>query len=255
MLSVTPTKLADYLICPHKYKLKHIDKTPDFAAHSPALSFGISMHAALREVHHTSIQGLSFDKALTLLENCWEPGGYRDEQQSDDYLLKGSRALAEYCAVYPDPNEETLGTEVYLSCVIKSGGLAARLGCKTDRLSVDSSGTLEVIDYKTNASGAVPTPEFLAADLPTFLYYALARASYPEYKRVRVSFLNVLTLAKSSVQFDTLMVADSKNRLLECLRDLSVSKLEPHPSEVCAWCPFQEICPATGKIVDLDAIT
>ena len=255
MLSVTPTKMADYQICPHKYKLKHLDRTPGFASASPALSFGISMHRALREVHNAKVQGLSFDEAFSLLEGCWEMGGYADEQQSEEYLIKGSGALVRYCEIYPNPTEETIGTEVYLSCVIKSGGLAARLGCKADRLSVDCDGTLEVVDYKTNASGAVPTPEFLAADLPTFLYYALARASYPEYQRVRVSFLNVLTLAKSSVELDRQTVAENKERLLECLRDLSVSKLEPHPSEVCAWCPFQEVCPATGRIVDFDAIT
>lgn len=251
--------MADYLVCPHKYKLKHLEKSPGSAGNgassSPALSFGISVHRALREIHDTGAQSLSFDQALELLENYWERAGYTDDQQSEDYLLKGSLALVGYCADCIDKTQETIGTEVYLSCIIKSGGLHARLGCKADRLSVDANGTLEVIDYKTNASGAVPTAEYLAQDLSTFLYYALARASYPQYKNICVSFLNVLTLSKSSVLYDPPLVAQCKDRLLQTLKDLNGSKLQPHPSEACAWCPFQEICPATGRIVELDTIT
>lgn len=50
MLSITPTKLSDYLTCPLKYRLKHIEKSGGFSA-SAAFSFGNSMHRALQEIH------------------------------------------------------------------------------------------------------------------------------------------------------------------------------------------------------------
>ncbi len=53
MLSVTPTKLGDYLTCPYKYKFKHISKSGD-TAHSTALAFGQSMHSALQELYQSN---------------------------------------------------------------------------------------------------------------------------------------------------------------------------------------------------------
>lgn len=254
MLSVTPTKLSDYLTCPHKYKLKHINKIGDLS-YSAALAFGQSMHNALQEIYQSNKNLSDFADLSELLTRCWNPGAYSSTEENETYFLKGCRALNNYCKAFDCNEEETIGTEVYMSYILKFGGLQARLGCKADRISAHRNDVLEIIDYKTNGSGKVPTIESLQRDLPTFLYYALARATYPEYKCVRISFLNILTLAKVSIEYDSAQVTINKQNLFECLRNLASNDFSPTKSEACSWCAFQDSCIAVSKVIDFASIS
>jgi putative RecB family exonuclease len=251
MLSLTPTKLRDYLICPQLYKLRHIDRVED-GRNSAALSFGRSMHAALEEIHKVGAGSLLDPERL--LRRHWDPGGYADRHESEVYFTRGSDALSRYMGTPFAAPGQILGTEVFMSYVVNMNGLRIKLGCKADRVSVDTRGILEVLDYKTNASGRLPTPESLTEDLPTFLYYVLTRICYPEYKAVRISLLNVLTLAKVDVEYREAMIAENKKRLAALARSFAAGVFEPAPSEACAWCPVQDRCPKFDTEVDLDSL-
>ena len=252
MLSVTPTKLNDYLICPQKYKFKHINKTESVNT-SAALSFGRIMHSALQSLHQSDKSLNDLADISKLLTRYWEAGAYSDAEENELYFVKGCRALQTYCKNFDDRGKRTIGTEIYLSYILKTGDLQVRLGCKADRICINNE-MLEIIDYKTNASGKVPTLESLQNDLPTFLYYVLARVTYPEYKRIRITFLNILTLEKVSVNYDAVQVKTNKQSLLECLKSLAAGNFSPTPSEACSWCSFQDDCPARNKIIDFASI-
>jgi len=133
-------------------------------------------------------------------------------------------------------------------------GLRIKLGCKADRMAIDECGVLEVLDYKTNASGRLPTAESLTEDLPTFLYYILTRICYPDHKAVRVSQLNVLTLAKVEVEYDEAQVTANKKSFIASARAFATSAFEPAPSEACAWCSVQDSCPALNREADFDSL-
>lgn len=255
MLSVTPTKLSDYLLCPYKYRLRHVDKIAD-ASYSAALTFGQTMHCVLQELHQSSGSINEFTDVGELLARHWNSGSYFNAEDDKAYFAKGHQALQKYCRAFKTVNETTIGTEVYLSYILKIGDLQARLGCKADRICINDERALEVIDYKTNASGKVPTPESLQSDLPTFLYYALARIEYPEHKRIQISFLNVLTLAKVSIEYSPAQVAANKQAFFQCLKTIAANKFAPTPSDACSWCSFQDNCAAAAsRIIDFANIT
>ncbi len=250
MLSVTPTKLGDYLVCPHKFKLKHIEKSGAFSS-SAAFSFGSSMHRALQELHKSNTMFATPPEIEQLLRRFWDKSAYAAGEEEESYFARGCQSLEQYCRVACKETDKTLGTEVYMSFVIDLKGLKIRLGCKVDRLSLNGkSEVLEIIDYKTNASGKVPTLEFVRADLPTFLYYVLTRISYPQYQQIKVTFLNVLTMGTVSVQYNADQIATNKQALWECLKTLAGEKFLPRPSEACSWCNFQDNCEVTNKIID-----
>ncbi len=257
MLAMTPTKLSDYLLCPYKYKLRHVDKIADSGTNSAALSFGQTMHSALQDLHHSpNGKRQDFADISELLTKYWTPAAYTTAEEDESYFLKGCRALHSYCeALAGDSFEMTLGTEVYMSYILKFGRLQVRLGCKADRVCVHPNELLEVIDYKTNGSGKVPTLESLRGDLPTFLYYILARITYPEYKHLQISFLNVLTLARVSVKYAPAQISANKQALLECLSTLDANNFIAAPSEACSWCQFQDICVAANRVIDFSGIT
>lgn len=251
MLSLTPTKLRDYLICPQLYKLRHIDRVED-GRNSAALSFGRSMHSALEELHKVGAGSLQNPERL--LRRHWDPGGYADRHESEVYFTRGSDALSRYVDTPFATPAQILGTEVFMSYVVNMKGVRVKLGCKADRVTVDAGGVLEVLDYKTNASGRLPTPESLTEDLPTFLYYVLTRIYYPEHKAVRVSLLNVLTLAKVDVEYEEAKITANKKRLAAFARIFATNVFEPTPSEACAWCAVQDRCPIFDSEVDLDSL-
>lgn len=213
------------------------------------------MHSALQEIYQSNKNLSDFAELSELLTRCWNPGAYSSIEENETYFLKGCQALNNYCKAFDRNEEDTIGTEVYMSYILKIGSLQARLGCKADRICAHRNDVLEIIDYKTNGSGKVPTIESLQSDLPTFLYYALARATYPEYKCVRISFLNVLTLAKVSVEYDSEQIAVNKQNLFECLRNLAGNDFTPTTSEAYSWCAFQDSCVAVGKVIDFANIT
>ena len=249
MLSVTPTKLSDYLTCPLKFKLKHLDKSGSFTT-SSAFSFGISMHKALQHLHRRKITPEDCSGAAKLLEKFWDGSAYKSPEEERNYFAKGCQALERYCQTVLKSEERTIGTEVYISYIIRFQDLRFRVGCKVDRIAVHPDDSLEIIDYKTNQSGKVITPEAARTDLPTFLYYALTRLGYPQYKNIRISFLNVLTMAKVSVKYERAEFDAHKRSLRECLTKLAGGEFQPKASGACAWCDFQDECPKFGKVVD-----
>lgn len=256
MLAVTPSKLSDYLLCGYKYKLKYIEKNAAGSnSTSPALAFGITMHSALQELHEPGRILPEQIDVTELLSKYWTASAYASPEEDEQYFIKGCRALAAYREAFINGSDDmTIGTEVYMSFIFKLGDLQVRLGCKADRVCVHEDGTVEIIDYKTSASGKVPTPEFLTSDLATFIYYALARTTYSDYKLVRISHLNVLTQARVSVEYSPVQVAANKKALFECVTSLSQNHFTASPSEACSWCQFQDVCTACNRVVDFSAI-
>ncbi len=237
------------------YKLRHVDRL-GVDTNLTALSFGRSLHAALEELHKTSGNNRAGPpvEADQLLKRHWEAGSYNDAQESEAYFARGCEALRRYLNMPSAFTGQTLGTEVFMSCVITLNNLRVKIGCKADRITLLSDGVLEVLDYKTNISGRLPTVESLACDLPNFLYYILARIHYPDYPSVRVALFNVLTLMKVEVEYDQAQITFNKKRLVEQIRSFASSKFIPSPSEACVWCPVQDYCPLFNKEVDLESI-
>ncbi len=253
MLSVTPSKLADYLICPLKFQLKHIKKSGG-AASSAAFTFGTTMHRALQEIHEKQMLKDGIPSCEELLKRFWNSSGYATREEDGSYFARGCHALKNYCHVTKAEARETLGTEVFMSFVVEFKGQKIRLGCRADRLAVDEDNRLEIIDYKTSASGKIPTLEFVRSDLPTFLYFVLTRISYPQYPRLKFTYLNVISGAKVTVEYERELIDENKKALWECLKVIAAENFAPRSSECCGWCDFQDDCPLTNQTVDFSAI-
>ena len=257
MISLTPTGLRDYLTCPHLYEAKHLRRAVRFAD-SPAAAFGRSIHKVLEELHRPADKAHSPPGAAdvdALLARHWDARCY-DAAESAAYFASARDALLRYTdAVGAGMRDETLGVEVYMRRVFTSNDLRVRLGCKADRIGVRDGGTLVIEDYKTSASGKVPTRESLACDLPTFLYYVLARVTFPEYDEVMISFVNVLSLAQVEVVYDTELVRLNRSRLRECFADVAAHRFAPRRCEACAWCEASSTCPLyAGAEIDFAGV-
>lgn len=252
MLSITPSKIGDYITCPEKFRLRHIEKSGVFTS-SAALSFGQTMHAALQQLHKPKEQRPS-TSIPQLLERFWDNGAYGNSEEEEKYFTEGLRALQNYSESIAGSRSQTLGTEIYMSRVVVTPTLKIRLGCKADRVSLLEDGTLEIVDYKTGCAGRIQTPEFLLSDLPTFVYYLLAQATYPKHERTQVTYLNVMSMAKSSIRYTPQQVLANKRMLWEAIKSISAREFNPRPTEACAWCDVQDGCKIGSRVLDFATI-
>jgi putative RecB family exonuclease len=252
MLKLTPSRVREYQACPLQFKFKYLDVLgPKDVEQSPAFSFGCSMHAAL-DVFYRPSPSLKQITPEALLRRNWKSAGYLDAQQEAQYFAKGVDALTRYFQTMGTPDGKILGTETFFSRVVNLDGHRFELGCKADRVELLTDGALEILDYKTNGNGEILSADALAADLPTFIYYALARLSYPQHPRVVVSQLNVLTLSKMVVDYAADQVAENKQALANLVAEIEAGQFEARPNGHCAWCSLRSYCPFFGPEVSLD---
>lgn len=253
-LSLTPSKLRDYRLCPHQYRLKHIDRVGEHCGGSSALAFGISIHAALEVMHSPKAKIPLVATVENILRKHWHPEAYADEQESRAYFASGVVALTNYMMKAGNDAGRTIGTEVFLSRIVRLEGVHIRLGCKVDRLVLRPNGELVALDYKTSMSGKVPVEESLVADLGNYLYYALVRLCYPEHTNVVVAQLNIHTLAMAEARYDEEHRRSCKEELIELAKEMAESKFRPSPCAACAWCPVKDYCSVFGPVVDIEAL-
>ena len=170
----TPVIKIDYLsvsqietfqICPLHYKLKYIHKLP--TEPTAAISFGVSMHGAMRDFYKEIIEGAKPTNKIILkqLQNNWIGEGYKNKKHKDLFLEKGKKYLTEYLEnsfdrkILPVMMEEKFNFK--LGSNLKIGGTFDRI----DRLANDG---IEIIDYKTGER--VPTQKEVDKDLQLGVY-------------------------------------------------------------------------------------
>ena len=192
--------------------------------------------------------------AEALLRHHWQRVGYTSAQEEARYFALALHALRRYQAEIVPPLGQVLGTEVYLARVVVSSGRRLGLAGRVDRITRLPDGTLEVLDYKAKANGQLPAPTVLARDLPTFLYYLLARVTYPAQPRVVIAQLNLFTLDKVTVDYDPAELATNKADLLSLADELERHAFAERLGAHCAYCPVRSQCPAYASEAQLSAL-
>lgn len=255
MLKLTPSRIREYQACPLQYRLKYVDGfTTTIPATSPALFFGNSLHAALEVLHRYGSTRVFAEDIPALLRKHWKGEGYASLQQEAEQFALGVASLEKYVAAFGTVSGAILGLEIFLSRTVTQGELRFELVCRADRVELLPDGRLEVLDYKTNADGQLPSADSLTNDIATFVYYLLARISYPQYPQVIVSQLNLLSLTKVCIEYTDAQRTENKAGLLKLVQDVEANHFEPRPGVYCRWCSVREHCPAVNVIVALESL-
>lgn len=173
------SQIETFKICPLHYKLKYIYKIP--TPLTAPLSFGISMHAALKDFYADFKKKQKQNEKLILsaLESNWMSEGYRNKAHEKKMLDKGKSFLSNYYK--KEFNSKIVPAVLEQSFVvplkIPKGERLLKIGGKIDRVDKISGGKIEIIDYKTGAN--IPTQKQVDSDFQ-LTFYALAAASINE---------------------------------------------------------------------------
>ena len=173
------SQIETFKICPLHYKLKYIYKIP--TPFSAPLSFGISMHAALKDFYTIFKKEQKLDEKLILsaLKDNWMSEGYRNKAHEKKMLDKGKSFLSDYYKKEFNSKLKPAVLEQSFVVPLKTpkGEKLLKIGGKMDRVDKISGGKIEIVDYKTGAN--VPTQKQVDSDFQ-LTFYALAAASINE---------------------------------------------------------------------------
>jgi DNA helicase-2/ATP-dependent DNA helicase PcrA len=173
------SQIETFKICPLHYKLKYIYKIP--TPFSAPLSFGIAMHAALKDFYFNYKSGQKQNEKLmhAALKDNWISEGYKSKSHEKKMFDKGKKFLSGYYK--KEFNPKTIPAALEQSFVVPlslpKGAKQLKIGGKIDRVDILPGGKIEIIDYKTGAN--IPTQKQIDHDLQ-LTFYALAAANINE---------------------------------------------------------------------------
>ncbi len=270
---LSASAIRDYQHCPRASMMKRQERkaySKRQSRQSPELLLGNALHATLRDLHRLCVHEqlgsqptcdtylYLAQRAVALLNANWSTDAFEDAHQEEAYFERAERMLEYYVRSSAMPKGKVLATEADLARTIRLGGRTLGLVGRVDRIDLLPQGTIEVIDYKLDTSGRMPSSQVLAYDLGTFAQYILTSLTYREYSTtISMSHLSLTTLRKVTVRYDEQHIRENLRALDALAQDIQAGKAEPRPNAWCPWCAFRVECPAfmvAGDLCDIAQI-
>jgi superfamily I DNA/RNA helicase/RecB family exonuclease len=251
-LALSASDIELYRTCPLKYKFARVFAIPQ----EPTINqrFGILIHQVLERFHTEALRADALaeasgrmqaagrggagtlDRLLALFEAGWRRTGFGSSDDELQYRDRAVAALARYHERYSRSESKPMWLERSFSFAIGPHKLRGRVD-RVDRLP---DGSYELIDYKTGERRTAPD-----ADVQLALYRIGAREAWRLDAELG-SYWYVLEDKRVPVA----AAPDDRERVertvLEVGSGIEGQDFEPRPSyEICSWCDYRLICPAS----------
>ena len=253
-LALSASDIDLYRICPLRYKFARVFAIPQ----EPTINqrFGILIHNVLDRFHSEEMRsaeaGLAGDAALagevqrtgdlnrllSLFEAGWRRTGFGS---SDDELQYRDRAVAALTR-YHERHTSTDSSPVWLERSFNFRIGPHQLRGRVDRVDRTPEGGYELIDYKTGERRSSVTT---SDDVQIPLYRMGAREAW-QIEADSGSYWYVLDDERVSVPGQPDDAERVERTVLEVAGGIEGQDFEPRPSpQVCSWCDYRLICPAS----------
>ncbi len=245
--TLSPSKVASFKDCALAFRFSAIDRLPEQPS-IPATR-GTLVHLALQHLFGLPNAGRTIDAALACLDRAVvelrsEPeftGLMLDAEGEERFLAEAEHLVRQYFELEDPTGITPIGIELMLEARI--GDL--RLRGIIDRLELDRDGELVVTDYKT---GRAPTERYEQGRLGGVHFYSFLCEELFGRRPAKVQLLYladpmaIITVPtdQSTRGLRTKVAAIWSAVELACERE----DFRPRPGPLCAWCSFQEQCPA-----------
>jgi DNA helicase II / ATP-dependent DNA helicase PcrA len=248
-LALSSSDLELYRTCPLKYKFARVFAIPE----EPTINqrFGILIHRVLERFHAEELsegggieegsaaeERVGMDRLLRLFEAGWHRTGFGSSDDELQFRDRAVAALARYWERHTRSPSSPVWLERGFAFLIGRHQLRGRID-RVDRLP---EGGYELIDYKTGEPKGV-------AELTEDLQLALYRLGAKEAWKVEAeagSYWYVLADEKVPVPSSPDDRERVERTVLQVAEGIEGQDFEPRPSfEVCSWCDYRLICPAS----------
>ncbi len=246
------SQIETFKTCPLHYKLKYIYKIP--TPFSAPLSFGITMHAALKDFYFNYKSGQKQNEKLMLaaLKDNWISEGYRSKSHEKKMFEKGKRFLSGYYK--KEFNPKTIPAALEQSFVVPlnlpKGARPLKIGGKIDRVDKLYGGKIEIIDYKTGAN--IPTQRQIDHDLQ-LTFYALAAANINEepfgksVDKIKLTLYYFDNQEKISTTRTKKQLKDARKEIFAWRDKIEKSDFKCSGHMFCRTCEYALLCRADSR--------
>ena len=239
---LSATKLKSYARCPKAYYFRYECGLSEQRGFGSA-ALGTALHNALAQLY----QDWHYQEPLpseTWLQQCWKDNnaGLSDKQTDEGWQILWQYFEREIAPA--GTMQRPLATEGRIQGALRANGVEFKLVGRYDRIDFVDDG-LELIDYKSAKSPALPSPEEI--DLQLGLYYLALEQHYGRsLKRMTLLFLRtgerVTYEATDAHRQQVQVVIDElAQRLLE------EDEWESRCSKQCAQCSYARYCSAVTQ--------
>lgn len=234
-MSLSYSSISTYRNCPLQYKLRYIDRLP--IKRKPALSFGSSVHKAVRYFYDVDLPTPPpLDDVIGFLERNWEREGYADESENSAYLDQARKVMADFYQANTADFRLPVALEHRFRVPVNGLSLSGIID-KVDRLE---SGGYEIIDFKTNRR--LPPRYAIKDDLQLSIYHLAAEAVWgvaPE----KLSLYFLLPKEKVTTQRTPEQLDTTRSIIKEVAIAIAAKDFEPKQNPLCPWCDYHAHCP------------
>lgn len=229
------SSISTYETCPAKYRFRYEERLQP--APSPALSFGESLHRALRLFHSRPVPvAPSLGELHEMLEAVWVGDGFADEAEERMYLDHGRQVLAQYHR--DNAGEYRIPAALEFRFAIDVEGV--QVTGVIDRMDRLPGGGYEIVDYKTNRR--LPPQSAVDRDLQLSVYHLAAGEVWGiELERLTLYYLlpgQRMTTSRTLADDDEL-----RRRIATVAERIEAGKFEPRENPLCDWCDYRRVCP------------
>ncbi len=242
-LALSATDITLYRTCPLKYKFARVFGIPQETTINQR--FGIVIHQVLERFHgqqaagtETEAEAGSLQQLMGLFATAWRRSGFGESDDELQFREKAIEALHRYHAREVASGSHPRWVERKFDFRIGPHHLRGRV----DRVDQLPSGGYELIDYKT---GDPKPAQELESDVQLAIYRLAAREAW-RLESAAGSYWYVLADEKVAVGGSPDDLERVEGVVLEVGEGILGQDFEPRPSpEICSWCDFRLICPAS----------
>ncbi len=248
-MRVSYSSLESFKQCPLRYKFSQIDKIKE--PKSKEAIFGSYIHKILKWFYQQDPTFPSLEKLLGYYKEHWpqktEGFSWNDKKEEKFYFQEGERMLRDYYKNNTPLSSSIVDLETHFEVVINEkddqSDKVHILSGIIDRIDKLPNGMIEIIDYKTGKR--MPSQRQVDKNNQLSLYAIGLRNRWPNLSLDNLSlslyFLKFGEKIKTTRKEEDLKEAYSN--IIDLIHKIQNSHFEPHPSPLCAWCGYRNICP------------
>lgn len=248
------SSIDTYNNCPRQYKFAYVERVSVEKKLTADLYLGSVVHKALENLYRTKLNGrvMPFEELLAFYNRQWDETEknrlvvVRESDSIEAFIEIGRIGLKKFYDKFaPFDNGQTLIIEEFVDFPLDPNGRFNIRG-KIDRMARLGDGSVEIIDYKTQAM--LPTQVALDNDDQMALYLMAVRQLWPDFKNIRARQVFIrhgveMTANMSDDKLDEIRYAIYQN-ILEIEDAAKNDNFPPKESSLCNWCEYYNLCPA-----------
>jgi DNA helicase-2/ATP-dependent DNA helicase PcrA len=236
-LALSASDIELYRTCPLKYKFARVFSIPQEQTINQR--FGIVIHQVLERFHAAGGEEAgSLEQLMALFAAAWRRAGFGESDDELQFRERAIEALRRYHARQSSGEGRPVWTERAFDFRLGPHHLRGRV----DRIDQLPEGGFELIDYKT---GDPKPADELAEDVQLAIYRLAAQEAW-DLEPEAGSYWYVLADEKVAVRSSVDDPERVERTVLEVGDGILAQDFEPRPSpEICSWCDFRLICPAS----------